>query len=244
MRIGDFIDEIKLALGETIDDAMLDDGAIAYHTGLGINKLRKRFANRMVRGNDARGLMDFVSTFAPITLETDATLGYRYFTMPGEIYDLPNGRGIDYISYYKNDLPWNCPPQVARAQFDATTWREFRMLYADPIEAPSPERPRYIQDPSRCYVFGVQPQVLTVQVGLVLAFDPLSIVDLDETIPLPPEAMYDLRRLVLGAGNWILLQPNERLSNDGRDFPVGQQKPQTQVPISVNDPIIVTPPEE
>lgn len=240
MTIGDFRDELKLALGETIDDAVWNDLAIEYNIRLAANKLKKQSLSKMYAKNDMKGAVDFV-TSAPYTLASDATLEYRYATKPADVFDLPQGAGINYISYYRPGLPANCPPQVAKAQFYSTTWRELPLLYADDLQAPSEKRPRYIVEGERVFIFGINPLITQVQMGLYLALDPNSTDD-TEDLNISPETMFDLRRMMLNVANWTLLTPSERLLNDGRDRSVGEVRP-TPPPqvLSVNDPILTTP---
>lgn len=233
MTVRDFTGEIMVALGEVHDDSILNEGIIAYYTALAVNKLMGQMAGKAIKRGDYKGMTDVVSTFV-LPVQLDATTDRRYVAAP-QALSLPNARGVNFIAYYRTGLPENCPPQVARVQFDATSWRELPLLYADPISTPSAQRPYFIESPDRINLFGMQPQVQTVELGLVAAFDTS---DPTAEIILPPEMIFDLRRMVLMAANWALLSPNERLGNDGREFPVGAQKPQQQAPISVNDPLI------
>lgn len=238
MTIGELVDDVQVALGEVHDDALLPEGLIMYYVGLATNKLAAQIATKQIRRNDFKGLMGFVSTMV-VPTQLDTTLTRRYIDTP-PVLDLPNGRGIDFIAYYRNDLLENCPPQVARVQFNATSWRELPLLYSDPITKPSAQRPYFIDGPERISLFGMQPQVTSVEVGLITTF---AADDPEADIPLPPDALFDLRRMVLMAANWSLLAPNERRLNDGADFPVGMQKPQPPPPMSVNDPLVTTQPE-
>ena len=239
MTIGDFRDELKLALGETIDDAIWSDLAIEYNIRLAANKLKKQTLSKDHAKNDQRGIIDMVSTVV-LDLQFDATLEYRFVDLPGETFNLPNGLGINYASYYLLGMPANCPPRVAKAQFWITTWRELPLLYADPLQAPSAERPRFIPTDDQVYFFGINPLVTKVQMGLILAMDPNSTDETDE-IRLPASMMFDLRRIMLQTANWTLMQPGERYANDGLDMKPGQPKPPPPPAISVNDPVLTTP---
>lgn len=239
MTIADFRDELKLALGETIDDAIWSDLAIEYNTRLAVNKLMKQVLSKKHAANDMRSIVDMVSTVV-LDLQFDATLEYRYIDLPGETFNLPNGLGINYASYYRLGLPANCPPQVAKAQFWITTWRELPLLSDDPLQAPSAQRPRFIPTEDQVYFFGINPLITQVQMGLVMAMDPVGLDDTEE-IRLPAESMFDLRRMMLQTGNWVLMQPAERYTNEGTDFLPGQPKPPPPPAISVNDPVLTTP---
>lgn len=241
-----FIGELRVALGETIDDSLLSDRALVYYVSLCLNKVKEQEIARALRRNDSTQLQSYVHTFQNIPVLEDAVRDRRYVTLPTNVYGVRNGRGVDFVAYYRIGLGANCPPEVARVQFDATTWRELLDLYQskDPIRMPSAVRPRYIQEDGRLYLFGMEPQVKSLELGLLSSFDPATGLGMDEEVPVSPETLFDIRRMVLSLGSWVLLQPNERLLNDGRDWAVGERKPPAGPAISVNDPIMVTPTSE
>jgi len=238
--IRDFMSDIKATLGLGIDDAEWSDGALAYNVGLNIDLLKKQYLDRRMSRGDDRSVSQEISTFLlPIADETET--GRRYFTMPAPVFELAHGGGIAFISYVRTDLPVNCAPQVARVQYSPTTWQELMLIEADPIQRPSKPRPRYIRGSrQRTYLFGQDADIQTLEVGLYLTFPPLTEVDIDQDIPLPAHLIEPLRRMTLQQGNWLMLQPQERLLNDGRANNVGERVPQAPRLISVNDSSQIT----
>lgn len=237
--IADFMADIKATLGLGIDDAEWSDGALAYNVGLCIDKLKQQDLSRQGRSGDEVRNQSELSTFLVPVLD-DTAMARRYFELPGVVYDLPHDGGIGFIAYVRTDIPQNCPPQVARVQYSPTTWQELRLLYGDKIQQPSQARPRYIRTRGRVYVFGQDPDISQLEVGLFLTFPPLTDIDIDQEIPLPAHLLEPLRRMVLQAGNWLMLQPQERYLNDGRANNVGATVPQAPRLISVNDPSQIT----
>lgn len=231
-----YINEIRSALGAVVDDTILSDYEIAQMIGYALDKMRDQTQTKAIARGDASSVVG-MTTLTVGDVAFDPTYEYYYTTMPGPVYSLPGGSGIDFMAYYRIGLPPNCPPQVARARFYPTTWNELMLLQSDPMMRPSPENPRYIDEDQRIWLFGISPQITKVQMGLRLAFNSLGIKPGDP-LTLQPEALFDLRRLVLSMGNWVLLQPNERLLNDGRFKNLGEQTPPPRDPASINDPLI------
>jgi len=235
--IADFMADIKETLGLNIDDAEWSDGALAYNIGLAIDHVKVQDLNRSSRRGDEVANMSEVSRFV-VPLSTDDTYGMRYFDMPGPVYDLPHNGGIDHIAYYRLGLPANCPPQVARVQYSPTTWKLLPLIQHDPLQRPSEERPRYIRERNKTWVIGQSPQITSVQMGLYLSFPPLSNIDINEEINLAPQLLFNVRRMVLQSGNWLMLQPQERLLNDGRANNVGTETRPTPPIMSINDQVL------
>lgn len=240
--IRDLLEDVKATLGLGIDDAEWDDGSIIYNIGVAYDKIKGQDLKRGSRSGESASDMTDVSTFL-VPLLTDTTYNRRYFQMPGPAFDVPVNGGIEYLAYYRPDIPPNCPPEVARVQYQATTWRELALLYADPLQKPSPERPRFIRAPNQTWVFGQSPQVTQVELGLYLSFSPLDSIDLDAQLNLPVHRVFDLRRMVLAQGNWLMLQPQERLLNDGRANNIGEPVRPSPPQISVKDPILTQQPD-
>jgi len=241
MTVKQFIAEIQVALGENVDDAILNEPWLLTLTGYAVNLVLEQEITRTLRRGDQIQAVRNVMRFENVPVIDDAVNNRRYVELPDKVYDLPGGRGIDFVAYYRANQQPGCSPLVARVQFDATTWRELALLYAskDPIRMPSPERPRYIpSDGNRLYLFGMDMMQKRVELGLIIAFDPMNGVDLNGELPISPESIFNVRRLVLSMANWILMQPQERLLNDGRDTDLGAPKPQAPPIMSVNDPIL------
>ena len=238
MTIRDLMSDIKATLGLGIDDAEWSDGPLLYNIGLAIDKLQQQHIARQMSRGQYNTLTNEVSTFT-VPVQTDTTYNRRYFTLPGPIYDLPFNGGIDYIAYFRNDIDINCTPQVALVQYEPMSWREFALLKEDPLQAPSPQYPRYIRSSdNNVYLFGQDPMITSVEVGLYLSFPELPTVNIDDKIPLPPALVFDLRRILLQMGNWLMLQPHERLLNDGRANNVGERVQPAPPLMSINNPTL------
>ena len=65
-------------------------------------------------------------------------------------------------------------------------------------------------------------------------------VDPDDPADIPADMVYLIKRHMLDMERWILLTPQQRLQNDGRDFKPGEQPLQPPQMVSVNDPTLTT----
>lgn len=236
--IRDLLEDVKATLGLNIDDAEWAEGAILYNIGLAYDKIKGQDLRRHLSTGARPGEMSDVSTFK-VPVLTDPVYERQYFEMPGPLFDLPDNGGIAYMAYYRIGLPPNCPPEVARTRFYPTTWDELSLLYGDPLQAPNEDRPRYIRAPERTWLFGLSQLIEEVEVGLYLGFPDLDSINPNTELNLPAHRVFDLRRMVLAQGNWLMLQPQERLLNDGRANDVGQRPQPTPPAMSVNDPLMI-----
>jgi len=106
-------------------------------------------------------------------------------------------------------------------------------LYNLAYKRPEPQRPYVARDRYRVYVFGVNDLVTKLHVGLFCSLPDMADMDPDAELPLPPDVIYDIRRMVLDSARLALLIP-ERLQNDGRDL---TEPVRTEKQVSINDPI-------
>lgn len=236
-------DDVAVSLGFTHDDPRLSLPALAWYVKLAADKVvSKTLAKDMAKG-DPRNMTTFLEVFTVDVTVNDAntTVPWNclYFVLPRDIYNLPFDGGIAWVRYHRPSLPLNCPPAVSGASFTHTTIGALSRIYEAAYERPCPERPYVATDKDRVYLFGVNPLVKKLLVGLYCALPDLMDMDPDAEIPLTPDLIADVRRLVVDCARTGMMLP-ERLKNDGRDLdapaPVDKQ-------VSINDPvnIIATP---
>ena len=77
--------------------------------------------------------------------------------------------------------------------------------------------------------------IKSVEVGLYLTVGDLENLDPDAEANIPADMVYLVKRHLLDLERWVLLTPQQRLTNDGRDFKEGQQPFQPPPAVSVND---------
>lgn len=238
--IQEITDDIAVTIGETFDDAgrLL---ALMRNVVIAIDKVKSSILEDHLKKNDYRGASDsatrFIVTVDTFTATDDTLFDYHAFVLPAEIYSLPYDGGISWVRYHKNGLPPDCPPQIARARFTGTSLDALTTLYGSAYQTPCAKRPYYARDDKRVYIFGVDPSVKTLDIGLFAAIPPFAEIDPDAQVSIPPESMMTVKRLVLSAERFALQIPEERLKNDGRDLEPNQVV-RTDQTISVNDPIL------
>lgn len=242
MTYGEFVNDILVALGMNHDDALRTRRNVAFNVLMAINKVKNQSLSKHL-GQDWRDGAEQAQTFI-VTLFTQADLNRRYFDLPVDIYDLPTDGGLDRVGYYRNNLPANCTPAVARTPFTIVTTSQLAAYYGTTHQSPNESRPYVTRETSvnngvrtnRVYVWGVNPLVTQLEVGLFAALADVDDMPPDQEINLPVDKLDLIKKLVLASEGWLLNIPQDRLRSDGRDFEPGQQV-HTPPAISVNHPI-------
>ncbi len=244
----DVVDDIQDTMGFTHDDALRSRDAIAYNVVLAVAKLTKQKLTKDKDKGDHRGASDSLSTFivpiVTVDVVPDGVMDFdcKYFDLPTSVYDLTNGAGINFVRYLRNELPPNCPPALARTPFTSTTLASLNTLYNSAYQAPRTDRPYFararantptgIKD--RVYLFGVGAGINNLLIGL-FATPNFDTFNWNDSINIPDELLMTLKQMVLQMESWALQIPQERLSQDGRDFQPGEVV-RTSPIISVNNP--------
>lgn len=247
--------DVGVMLGMDHDDAIRGEFALMSSAKACIDKLNDQVVSGAIKAGDDLSVADMVQVFAGITLtvNTAATTDdwdYLYFDLPQQVYSLPRDKGVAFISYNRLGLPPNCPPQVARAQFSATTITRLQGLYGSRIQKPAPNRPyfaRFRTDVSgtitdRVYVAGVDPQAKYLIVGLYTTGGS-TVVEIaqaaDQEINLSPEYLRAVKKMMLDDEAWLLQIPQQRWVNDGRDLDP-KEIVRVSRQLSLNDPANTT----
>jgi len=244
MTYGDLLDDVMYTLGFTHDDAVLHRTAALGNMAIIIDRLKtQRLRKAIVSGSSTRGITDMTTTYiVPISGETYLN-GRNYFVLPGEILNIPMNGGIEYIAYANNS---NCDKALIGKPFTICTPGELHNLDGDAFQRPSPQVPYYYrsrlntgtnQYDDRVWVIGPGATVGYLEICLYLSLGELEAIDPDRDIDLPADMVYLLKRAMLDMANWLLLTPQQRLRNDGRDFGVNQQPLRPPVATSINDPL-------
>ena len=166
----------------------------------------------------------YTSTFSSVAVIKD-TKGRVYFDLPNQIMDLPNEKGIEYITY--NEDTGCCCEGAAFMQvlFQPTNVMKAHRLYGDEYEKPTPSNPYFYRvghkvdskQVSRIYLVGVDCIDITdVEIGIKCTLDPSNVCDLDDEIPVPNEQIEFLMKEVLALGRFVMMIPEE-MENDGAD---------------------------
>ncbi len=179
------------------------------------------------------GLLEFLDrdTFRvrifPVPAQSDQKIALEFTPI------LPFDGGLAWVRYHRTNLPAHCPPDIAGRPFNHTTIGALSNLYNLAYKRPEPQRPYVARDRYRVYVFGVNDLVTKLHVGLFCTLPDMADMDPDAELPLPPDVIYDIRRMVIDSARLSLLIP-ERLQNDGADI---KEPVRTEKQVSINDAI-------
>ncbi len=237
MTIKQIADDVAVALGFTHDDRLLNRTALMYNVKIAVDKIRDQIITKSYSA-DIRQVSDMLETFVvDVTNNTADPAGIpwdcMYFDLPVDLYSLPYDGGLAWVRYHRTGLPPHCPPQLARTQFNYYSLGEMSNVYESEYERPNETRPGVARDRFRVYVFGVNPLVTKLHVGLFATLPNLEDMNPDEQVDIPAEYLLAVKKLVLDSSRFALQVP-ERLKNDGRDL---EQPVRTERPVSLNDPL-------
>jgi hypothetical protein len=248
MTYNDLISDIAVALGFTHDDSLLGREALAAIIVNAENKLAGQdLASDLGPASNGVVAQDKLTTFPAVPVvytqnTNDVEWAHHYLVLPAAVHDIAHGAGIGFVRYHRPSIPVNCPPSVARATFTQTSLGALSAIYQHPVQRPSASQPYFCRafdnNEDRIYIFGMDPQVTKLLLGLYVASDYLS-VDLNGELRTPPARIFDLKRLAMQMSFWSMTIPQERLKADGRDMEPNQ--PINAPPIiSVNDPAMIS----
>ncbi len=207
--------DILKSLNAVFDDADIRINQVLYWVLVDVNRLIVDQYRKTQTGQ-------FLSTFSPVAVSRDEK-GRQYFDLPMIIVDLPNERGIDYITY--NEETGCCCDGDTFSQifFQPTTPSKSHRLYRDEYEKPSSKNPYFYRvgnmhngvKVNRIYLIGTDCiELKDVEIALITTLDPKTICNLDEEIPLPNERIEEVMKNVLEIGRFVMMMPKER-TNDG-----------------------------
>lgn len=219
--------DILTDLKQMYDDAKIEMTQVVYWMLVFGNEMRAKAIQSKSSGA-------FLSTFTPVTVEVDAVTKRKYVELPGNIYDFNNDRGIDYIAYDSKGEA-NCPPRFTRVHFIRTSPAVSYRLYMTDYENPSPKNPYFYRVHNRLYFLGLEMATISaVELGLHMALDPITSIDIDGEFDFPEEMIAQIKRRILDMGRFVLMIPQER-TNDGAAEMMGGQKIPTNKIVSVNE---------
>jgi hypothetical protein len=155
--------------------------------------------------------------------------------LPAKIFDFPDDKGIDYISY--DYTIGDKYPAFTSVTFTRTTHAKSRRLYWTEEEKPAPDNPYFLFDKDKVYLLGIEKiDIRNVEVCLYTSFDTdLNGIDLDSEFDFPVELLPVLQKYLLDIGRFGLLMPRE-IENDGASEMEGKVPTQKIIPVqqSVN----------
>jgi hypothetical protein len=222
--------DIQTSLNKSFDDADIRLTQILYWIQVIANRIRLEQSEATESGL-------FVSTFSPVTVNIDDK-GRPYIDLPASIMDLPNEKGIVYITYNHETECCCAGSTFAQVFFQPTFVSHVHRLYGDEYEKPTPQNPYFYRigdkvngvDVNRVYLVGIECiNVKDVEIAIKCSLDPSQVCDLDDQIAIPDERIEELMKSVLDLGRFVMLMPQERV-NQGADETSMQQPTPPEVP--------------
>ena len=194
---------------------------VIYWIQVAANRLR---AERIPKTKSGMYLTIFADQ--PVLLDNNFSPARKYIELPGMLYDLPDGRSVEYITYCDTDGSCCDGPAFAQVKFDWTTPGASQQLYMQPYTTPSPSNPFAYQVGDRIYFLGIEcVDVPCVEPGLYLELNPKTVCNLDDEIMVDPGQLEFLRFQVLKAAQFPTMVPKD-LVNDGANL----QQPGPKIP--------------
>lgn len=222
MTYREFVYDVIETLKQSTDDAIILPIQVIYWTQVVANRLR---AARIMQ---TQGGM-YLSIFDADVLEDTHTPPRKYINLPAEVYDLPEERAIDYITYCIETDCCEGPP-FTMINFTRTTPSQSIRAYAVPYEMPSSVNPYFYRVGERLYFLGIECMTVDcVEIGLFTALNPRDVCNLDDPLPVSADQHEVMKYQVMKLSQFSTFIPRDRL-NDGA---ATAQASQIQVP----DPI-------
>lgn len=227
------------------DDSFRTKMAVIFNLQLAIDRLKRQRLEKDLRMSGSRGTTDMMTTFTAVPVNYEASLNDRgYFTLPGQVYDIKQNGGIDYIVYNRES---GCEDNLVGKHFTLTTPSEVDILDGSAFQKPRPAMPYYYRGryndgsnvfADRVWLIGINPQITSVEVGLYLTVGDLLTTDPDADLDLPADMALLVKYQVLNLERWCFSVPQENLLNDGRNTRVGAPQGSPPQTASVNSPLL------
>lgn len=221
MKWREVVYDVINSLQQNFDDSSISLYAATYWTVVMADKIRAQHIGKSSSGA-------FLTIFPQVPVSTDTITGRKYITLPTNIYDYNEDRGISFISYdYTID---DCEPPFTSVTFSRTTPASSKVLFYTSEERPEPQNPYFYRVKENIYFLGIENiNVGNVEIGIYSTFNPRTVVDLDDEMEFPQELIPVLMAQVLSLGKFVLQIPTDKL-NDGTQSQVAMPK-QAQVPV-------------
>jgi len=192
--------EISKTFNYNFPDSTVTFPQIMYWVLVAENYIRQRSLKVTMTGS-------FLTEFTAVPVLSDAQ-GRKYFTLPSQVLDLENEKGIDYILYQQGNVPYG--KQIRLQQTDADI---IDKLYWNKYENPSPSNPYFYRVNQTIYTLGIENvPITTLQMGLYTALDTRpNQVNADSPIFINEEQVVSLREMVFGFAKLALVVPKDRM---------------------------------
>jgi hypothetical protein len=230
------VDDLEQDFKQMYDDRSISKGQIAHW----VIMLGNRLLSQHIAKRDSGAFLHIYGNVpievANTTVNPNQLRARKYIKLPANIFDYTKDGGIEYITYYIDDLEVSDLPPYTYVNFQRTTPSDLRRIYESSYEKPSPENPYFFRAGEYIYLLGIEcVNPSRIEIGIYSTIKPVtsSEISLDMQFPFPEELLIILKRQVLDMGRFVMLIPEDRV-NDGKDD-VGQAAVPTNKLVSVNE---------
>ena len=212
------IADVKKTHGEAFTDSKITSTQVLWFTLVAANRLRKDSGIKSGTGM-------YLNTFSPVPVLLDIAMKNRqYIELPASIFNIEHDRAVEVLTY-NEDTCCCSGPNFAQVFFQPTTKIKSWILYLLPYTKPTTKNPYFYREGNRLYFLGTECiTIKDVEIQLFTSLDPLTEVNIDDTIGLADELILQLRATVIDMCKYAYLFPSER-KNISFD-----ETPKTKVP--------------
>lgn len=230
------VDDLATDFKQVFDDKQIQKSQIAHWVIMLGNRLLSQHIAKRDSGAFLNIYVNVPIQVVNVSSNPNIIKNRKFIELPTCIFDYDKDGGIEYISYYVDDLKVGCPPPFTRQTFTRTTPSDAQRLYMSKYEEPSPINPYFYRAGQSVYLLGIEcVNPKEIEIGIYSTIKPITDadIDLDAPFPFPEELLIQLKRQVLDLGRFVMVIPEERV-NDGIDSENVQQAPLSKL-TSVNE---------
>jgi hypothetical protein len=230
------VDDLEQDFKQTYDDRSISKAQIAHWVIMVGNRLLSQHIGKRDSGAFLHIYGDIPVEVASVTTNPNEMQGRKFIRLPENIFDYTNDGGIEYITYYVDNLKPSENAPYTYVTFSRTTPSELRRLNMSPFEKPTAQNPYFFRAGEHIYLLGIEcVNTKRIEIGIYSTIKPITSdsIDLDMEFRFPEELLIILKRQVLDLGRFVMLIPEDRV-NDGKDD-TGQSQLPTNKIVSVNE---------
>jgi len=215
------VSSVDIQLGQVPDDEKIPTNQL-YLWGMWLANKYMSYKYQAADSGAYLTIMPEVTVVkASATTTPDIIAGEKYVVLPRNVLDLDLDRGIEYITYSRNDYPPNVDLGVM-GRFTRINATKARKLYYSKYETPSASNPYWYRHNNYVGFLGIRNiNISTVEMGLITSFDPFVTHSIDENLDVLSEFGDEIFKDMVELGRFALLIPEDR-TNEGSYNPGGE----------------------
>lgn len=210
------VSSVDIQLGQVSDDEIPQNQLYLWGMWL-VNKYMS-YKYQTTDSGAYLTIMPEVAVVKATSTTVDIIAGEKYIILPRTILDLPEDRGIEYITYSRNDYPENVDLGFL-GRFIRIRAIKARKLYYSKYEKPTSNNPYWYRHGNYVGLLGVgNINISTIEMGLITSFDPFITHSIDDNIDVLSEFGDEVFKDMVEMGRFALLVtqgevPRERVTS-------------------------------